>query len=568
MTAPARSTATVADTGAGGGGGFPDALFTITGSPGSIEAAATRYGDFAATAKAAGPALGSRTVPSWTGSDAELYRTRLAEYPPMLDTAGTVFADIAIALNMFAHTMSTQQTAMTTLRAHAETVWAQLLAAQAALAGAQSSLGQANTMASAAVTEVEVGRATAQVTAAQTAVTTASGNLGRLQAEWEDCCRRAQAIHAAMDEAAHTASTRVAATESPKAAPRPSAGGAVAAAMPGAITSPLQALPLDLPTAPAGGTTSNPAVDVATALQTWLKHPLFANSVYSVWGSPADLINLAIAHQGRLPSWMRGVIPNHKLPTVNTVADAAKAWAGNAQTDLIRAMRAYVKRTNRIDELTALTQEHPLRLWNDVKLLGTKMALPFDTFDMRTSAVVRDVSKNVSRLTGFTRGAARILGPVDSFITLVKPNEGPLKRTDQMMAGANLLGTAAVESAPLLARAAPLVEGALPWATRGAVFIPGVGQVVAGVTGTYLAGKWLYDNYDPAKQMFNAVGSFTKDGGSAILHGDWDKLGSEAHHLGDRVMEQGRQVAKDIGNLEDKAADVAHKAWDGITSIF
>lgn len=555
--------------------GFPTALFTITGQPGEIEAAASRYGDFAATAYQERSRVASTMAPSWIGSEGDLFRSRVSQYPPLLDTAGGVFADITVALNTFASTMTTQQQAMTQLRAEAEVVWQQLQAARAALASAQASL----TALSAALVSAQpmaVAQASPQMATATTAATDAATRVAQLEAQWESCCRRAEAIHTTMEQAAQTAAGRVKGLAAPGAVPPPSLGGATASTLALAISAlaPLPISPSALDDAAVG--LMNTAGPFGSDLSQRFKNELTLNSWYSsLGGGYFDLANWLAGQKGLLPGPLRNLPPWFRIPTVNSLADGGEAIAKLGRQQLDGATARLGARESRIAELARLTHDHPLNLWNQAKLIGNEaFLLPWAKFDAAT-AKATNVLAQATRATTFAGQLPfRILAPLDSFTTMADSKNATF---DRYMAAANLGGTALAEAKPLASvltsktaqRFAPRLAGlaadagaaavrVLPGASRLAVVVPGVGQGVAAVTGAYLAGKWLYDHYDPAKESMNAVGSLAKSAAvDGIWHGDWSKVGGEVQKAGATLAAQSQRIGEDISKLPDNAMKVA-----------
>lgn len=133
----------VGTAGEGRAGAFPEALFTISGDPASIDDAADRYGSYAAASAELTLDLRNNRVASWLGSEGDLYRSRVNEFVPMTTTAHSVFADINRLLTTFALTMASQQKTMRSLHDHARQVWEQLKAARATQGAARVSVGVA-----------------------------------------------------------------------------------------------------------------------------------------------------------------------------------------------------------------------------------------------------------------------------------------------------------------------------------------------------------------------------------------------------------------------------------------
>lgn len=226
--------------GAGGaGGGFPDALFTITGDPGAITASAKKFGDYAAAAFDLAARITATRIGSWTGTEGDLFRSRAASYTPMMRTAGEVFADVDRTATAFADTMHRQQTAMKALRDEAWAVWQQLQAARAAQSAAAVDLDAAT--AAAATLPVTANPVTAAATAtrladAGQAASAADARVGALEAAWQNCLERAQRIHDLMNDAAEQATNRIAGLRGPDSTPAAAPGGATGTTMPNPVT--------------------------------------------------------------------------------------------------------------------------------------------------------------------------------------------------------------------------------------------------------------------------------------------------------------------------------------------
>jgi type VII secretion system ESX-1 substrate len=110
---------------------FPAATFTVEGSPEAVREAGRAYGRFAATAGQASADLHGLDSGAWIGSEGDLFRARVAELPPHLDTAHGSFSQVARALDGFADALQAAQGRMAGVRADAEQTFAQLRAAQA-----------------------------------------------------------------------------------------------------------------------------------------------------------------------------------------------------------------------------------------------------------------------------------------------------------------------------------------------------------------------------------------------------------------------------------------------------
>ena len=110
---------------------FPAATFTVEGSPEAVREAGRAYGRFATTAGQASADLHGLDSGAWIGSEGDLFRARVAELPPHLDTAHGAFSQVARALDGFADALQGAQGRMAGVRADAEQTFSQLRAAQA-----------------------------------------------------------------------------------------------------------------------------------------------------------------------------------------------------------------------------------------------------------------------------------------------------------------------------------------------------------------------------------------------------------------------------------------------------
>jgi hypothetical protein len=109
---------------------FPAASFAVEGSPEAVRETGHAYGRFATTAGQAAADLRGLDSGTWIGSEGDLFRARVAELPPHLDTAHGAFAQVARALDGFADALAAAQGRMSGVRADAEQAYSQLRAAQ------------------------------------------------------------------------------------------------------------------------------------------------------------------------------------------------------------------------------------------------------------------------------------------------------------------------------------------------------------------------------------------------------------------------------------------------------
>jgi hypothetical protein len=99
---------------------FPADTFAVQGDPQAIREAGHAYGRFATTAGEAAADLRGLDSGSWVGTEGDLFRDRVAEIPPHLDTAHSAFAQVARALGGFAEMLAAAQWQMDAVRADAE----------------------------------------------------------------------------------------------------------------------------------------------------------------------------------------------------------------------------------------------------------------------------------------------------------------------------------------------------------------------------------------------------------------------------------------------------------------
>jgi hypothetical protein len=111
---------------------FPAATFTVDGRPEAVHDSGHAYGRFATTAGQAAADLGGLDSGGWVGGEGDLFRTRVAELPPYLDTAQRAFSQVSRSLGGFADALQGAQGRMAGVRADAEQTFSQLRAAQAA----------------------------------------------------------------------------------------------------------------------------------------------------------------------------------------------------------------------------------------------------------------------------------------------------------------------------------------------------------------------------------------------------------------------------------------------------
>jgi len=103
----------------------------VEGSPEAVRETGHAYGRFATTAGQAAADLRGLDSGTWIGSEGDLFRARVAELPPHLDTTHGAFSQVARALDGFADALQGAQGRMAGVRADAEQTFSQLRAAQA-----------------------------------------------------------------------------------------------------------------------------------------------------------------------------------------------------------------------------------------------------------------------------------------------------------------------------------------------------------------------------------------------------------------------------------------------------
>jgi hypothetical protein len=110
---------------------FPAEAFTVEGDPEGVRESGRAYGRFAALAGQAAAALGGLDSGGWVGSEGEVFRARLAQLPPRLDTARGAFGQVARTLDEFAEVLAAAQRQMAGAREQAEETSASLADAHA-----------------------------------------------------------------------------------------------------------------------------------------------------------------------------------------------------------------------------------------------------------------------------------------------------------------------------------------------------------------------------------------------------------------------------------------------------
>jgi Nucleotidyltransferase domain len=173
---------------------FPGDTFTIQGDPEAVYESGRADGRFATTAAEAAADLRGLHTGAWVGSEGDLFRARVAELPPHLDTAQHAFSQVARALAGFADALAAAQRQMAAVRADAEQTFGALQDARAH----RSRLREPSD---------EQTAADAAAQAAYYEHTRALDiRIGRLETTWEDHLAAAGGVRARLLEAArHTA---------------------------------------------------------------------------------------------------------------------------------------------------------------------------------------------------------------------------------------------------------------------------------------------------------------------------------------------------------------------------
>jgi hypothetical protein len=110
---------------------FPADVFIVEGDPEAVRESGRAYGRFASVAGEAAAGLRGLDAGGWVGSEGDLFRARVAELPPHLDTACTAFGQVARALDDFAEVLAAAQRQMAGPRDQATQTLAWLAGARA-----------------------------------------------------------------------------------------------------------------------------------------------------------------------------------------------------------------------------------------------------------------------------------------------------------------------------------------------------------------------------------------------------------------------------------------------------
>ena len=186
---------------------FPSDAFTVEGDPEQVREVARAYGRFVGTAGEAAASLRGLDSGAWVGSEGELFRGRLAELPPHLDTATGAFGQVATALDGFADVLAGAQRRLAGVRDQAEQTLGLLTDARSDRAGLREPA------------DPQVAADPAAGDAFQEQRRVLDARVGRLAAAWSEQLAVAGSVHGEVLEAARRAgaSIRAAGRTSPTA---------------------------------------------------------------------------------------------------------------------------------------------------------------------------------------------------------------------------------------------------------------------------------------------------------------------------------------------------------------
>lgn len=245
---------------------------------------------------------------------------------------------------------------------------------------------------------------------------------------------------------------------------------------------------------------------------------------------------------------------NDKIVNAWAIGTAPEAgWAlGQLSRNFVEYTKALADLPKSYADLSGPGLDVPIRPAEDVdavldEILNTARVTDAD---VKAFAADFDLARAVETageggLTGFMAGASHVmaaLGVVGDVWTIVDPGVDNDTEADVLRgaAGANLVGIGAVEFGGAAAAALGL-DAAVGW-------VPVAGQIVVVATGLFLAGDWVYHNWDEVKQWGGDVADFVTDTVP-------DALGDAGDAVGD--------VASDVGDgLEDAASTVG--GWLGL----
>jgi hypothetical protein len=172
---------------------FPADGFVVQGDPEAVRESGRSYGRFATLAGETAAGLRGVDSGSWVGSEGDLFRARVAEIPPHLDTAQSAFVQVARVLGGFADVLADAQGRMTGIRADAEQTFGSLAGTRADRAGLRAPSGEETTANPAAQTAYEQDKRALD------------RRIDQLQTTWDDQAAGAAAVNARVLEAARQA---------------------------------------------------------------------------------------------------------------------------------------------------------------------------------------------------------------------------------------------------------------------------------------------------------------------------------------------------------------------------
>jgi hypothetical protein len=172
---------------------FPADGFVVQGDHEAVRESGRAYGRFATMAGETAAGLRGLDSGAWVGSEGDLFRARVAELPPHLDTAQGAFAQVAGALDRFAEVLAAAQRQMAAVRADAEQTFGSLQGARADRAGLREPSGEEAAADPAAQTAYEEDRRALDV------------RVDRLQSAWDEQAASAAGVNARVLEAARQA---------------------------------------------------------------------------------------------------------------------------------------------------------------------------------------------------------------------------------------------------------------------------------------------------------------------------------------------------------------------------
>ena len=172
---------------------FPADGFLVEGDPEAVRESGRAYGRFAALAGETAAGLRRLDSGAWVGSEGDLFRARVAEIPPHLDTAHSAFAQVAGALGGFADVLADAKGQMAGIRAGAEQTYGSLAAVRADRAGLREPSGEEAAADPAAQTAYEADRRALD------------RRIDQLEGAWDDQAASAAGVNARVREAARQA---------------------------------------------------------------------------------------------------------------------------------------------------------------------------------------------------------------------------------------------------------------------------------------------------------------------------------------------------------------------------